>query len=452
VTAVRTFFALVLCLACAAPSFAQNWSFDARTIAMGSVGGGNENLASQMMAESKGYKSIVIPLGLFQVLPNRDVFNPDSDDFDLVKAIEYASAPLHYQFNRDANEASGGRKFVVDVTNAELSTDLNTYRGFTLSNQPAAEGLASPSWGKTFRVSGEEDGPFHGIYVGAGPYLAMRTEAAIDDRIIQIFDSPSNLYFPNTGFVLGNETTGQFALSIIGGYRGRFDLGTGGDRDGFYAAANYRHLHGFRMEDIDLDVRLDTDGAGMLSVNPLLPSPFLLSRNTAESGTGFAIDFGVGVIARGFEASFGVNGIANRINWTDVERRTYFMTNLITGDDEFIETPPAFIGDMEITLPKDYRAHGGYRTDVFYGMAEWGHGFQGDSLRFGAEYSLGAVDVRGGMMYSREKWNPTYGAGFNLTPRFGIDVAMYGTTANIARERRQAIAISLRFMREDAQP
>jgi hypothetical protein len=56
------------------------------------------------------------------------------------------------------------------------------------------------------------------------------------------------------------------------------------------------------------------------------------------------------------------------------------------------------------------------------------------------------------MMYSREKWNPTYGAGFNLTPRFGIDVAMYGTTANIARERRQAIAISLRFMREDAQP
>jgi hypothetical protein len=433
----------------ASPAFAQNWSFDARQIAMGSVGGGNENLASQMMSEAKGYKSIVLPFGLFQVLRNLDVFKPDSDEFDIVKAIEYAAAPLHYQFERDTNEAVSGRAFVVDVANAELSRDLNAYRGFALSNQPVAEGLASPSWGKLIRITGEDGGPFQGVYVGAGPYLAIRAGAAIDDRIIQTFGSATDVYFPNTAYQIGTDTTGQIALSVIGGYRGRFDLGTGGDRDGVYVAANYRYLHGFRMEDMDLAVRLDTDGTGLLTVNPFLPSPMFVTRNTAESGRGFAIDFGVGFVARGFEASFGVNGIANRIEWTDVSRTTYQLGNLFFGDDEFLETGPVPVADMRIELPKDYRVHGGYRTpNGIYSMVEYGHGFQGDTFRSGAEIRLGTIDLRGGAMYVRESWNPTVGAGFNLSENVGIDVALYGTTANIARERRQAIAVSLRFMQD----
>lgn len=444
----RGVLCFVFAVVSASPAFAQNWSFDARQIAMGSVGGGNENLASQMMSETKGYRSIVLPFGLFQVLRNRDVFNPESDEFDIVTAIEYASAPLHYQFNRDSNESVSGRAFVVDVANADLSRDLNAYRGFELSNQPVAEGLSSPSWGKLIRVTGDEDGPFHGIYVGAGPYLAIRAGAAIDDRIIQTFGSATDVYFPNTAFQIGSDTTGQIAMSVIGGYRGRFDIGTGGDRDGVYAAVNYRYLHGFRMEDVDLAVRLDTDGAGLLTVNPFLPSPMFVTRNTAESGRGFALDFGVGFVARGVEASFGVNGIANRINWTDVSRTTYQLGNLFVGDDEFLETGPVPVGDMRIELPKDYRAHGGYRADGFYGLVEYAHGFQGDSFRTGAEIRLGTIDLRGGAMYVRESWNPTVGAGFNLTEDFGIDVALYGTTANIARERRQAIAVSLRFMQD----
>jgi hypothetical protein len=444
---------LVVCLAGAAPVFAQNWSFDARQIGMGAAGGGNENLASQMMAERKGYKSIVVPLGLFQVLRNLDVFKPESDDFDIVTAVEYAAAPLHYQFNRDKNETVGGRKFVVDIANAEISRDLNAYRGFRLSPDPLAEGLASPDWGYTFRFSGEKDGPFQGIYVGAGPYLSMRTSAVIDDRIIQTFDSPTNVYFRNSALSIGNNTTTQLAMSIVGGYRARFELAGSEDaRDGFYVGANYRHLHGFMMEDADLDARLDTDAAGLLTVNPALPSPLFIMRNSADSGRGFAIDFGVGVVSRGFEASFGINGIANRIEWDNVERKTYFLRSLLSGDDEFIETAPIVIADMRIELPQDYRAHGGYRADNFHGIAEFGHGFQGNTFRAGAEYGFGTIDVRGGAMFVRDKWNPSMGVGFNLTPRFGIDAALYGTTANIARERRMALAISLRFMSDDSQP
>jgi hypothetical protein len=42
--------------------------------------------------------------------------------------------------------------------------------------------------------------------------------------------------------------------------------------------------------------------------------------------------------------------------------------------------------------------------------------------------------------------------GLDLSRRVAIDVAMFGTTGNLARARRQAIAISLRIMDEDAQP
>jgi hypothetical protein len=35
--------------------------------------------------------------------------------------------------------------------------------------------------------------------------------------------------------------------------------------------------------------------------------------------------------------------------------------------------------------------------------------------------------------------------GLNLSPRVGLDVAMFSVTANAARERRAAIAVSLRI-------
>ena len=449
---VRTFAVLVLCLAGAAPAVAQNWSFDARQIALGSVGGGNENLAAQLMADQKGYRSIVIPLGLIQVPRKPSLFNPTSDDFDIVKAIEYASSPLHFQIGRDSNEAFTGRSFVVDIANAGLSRDLNTYRGFVPSNQPAYEGLASPVWGGTLRVVGDEDGPFQGIYIGAGPYLAMRTQASIDQRIIDILGSATDVYFQNSAFQLSNDTTAQVAASFVGGYRGRFDIGTDGERDGVYAGFNYRYLRGFRLEDFDASVRLDTDGNGLLTVNPFLPSPLFVSRNQSTSGTGFAIDFGIGAIVKGVEASFGINGVNNRIDWKDVERRTYAMGNLFLGDDVIVQTPPVPVGDMRIELPVDYRAHGGYRNDFVYGMVEYGRGFQGTSLRAGLELGRGPVVVRGGGMYIREQWNPTVGVGFNLSRRAGIDVALYGTTGNAARERRQSIAVSIRIMDDDNRP
>jgi hypothetical protein len=55
---------------------------------------------------------------------------------------------------------------------------------------------------------------------------------------------------------------------------------------------------------------------------------------------------------------------------------------------------------------------------------------RGFALDFGASLAL-------------ERWD--FGFGTDVTPRFGVDVAAFGTSANIERRRAMALAVSLRF-------
>ena len=444
---MRTAALCVCALLVAGAAEAQNWQADARRIALGNAGGSGD-ISSRVLAGQRDYRAIVLPIGLTQVLRNLDVFRPDSEEFDIIKSIEYASSPLHYIIGRDDTESDSGRQFVIDIRNATLSRDLNTYRGLELSNQPAAEGLASPSWGATFNFI-RADATRHGIYVGAGPYLSLRTALDIDDRIIQTLNSNTNVYFPNARLQLGNATRGQAALALTGGYRAWFAAGGSAERDGIYAAFDYHYLRGLRYEDIDTRLRLDTDGSGLLTTlplaSPVFTPPLLVSRAHATSGNGFAIDVGVGAAINGWEAGVGINGIGNRIDWTGVRRRTHALGNVFIGEDLFVETPDVPVADVRVELPVDYRFHGGYQSEGWSALAEYGRGFNGDSFHGGAEYRLGVIDLRGGGLYSRETWQPTAGVGFNFGPRVSLDVAVFGTSANAARERRTAIAASLRL-------
>lgn len=443
--------AFVVCLASATQASAQNWSFDARKVALGSPGSG-ENLASKMIEEESEYRAVVLPFGLIQVFRDFDRLDPTKEDFDVIRTMEYAASPIHYTFGRDAvttgqvSRSTALNNFVTDLRNAELNRDLNRYRGLAPANQPRAEGLASPNWGKTFKVRQGPAGAFHGIYVGAGPYLAMQTEVSFDQQLIDILGSETDVYVPNTALRLGNTTRGQMALAITGGYRGRFALPAGtSDRDGIYVAANYNYLHGFRYEDVNLALRLDTDRIGLLTVNPVLPSPLVVRRDNATEGTGRAIDTGVGVVLNRWEVGFGVNGIANRIDWTNVERTTYSLGNPFLGDSDFAESVPTFIGDAALTLPVDYRGNVGYRADKWSAIAEAGNGYGGTSFHGGYEYRFDALAVRGGGVYSREMWNPAGGVGINMGSRAAVDLAVYSNSANVERKRRAAVAVSLRF-------
>ncbi len=439
----RFLLSLLVCAVSAGQASAQNWSFDARKVALGSPGGG-ENLASKMIDDERDYRSIVLPFGLIQVFRDFNKLNPGNDQFDLIRTMEYSAAPLHYTIGRDTTNS--GQDFVVDIRNAHLNRDLSTYRGFVPANQPRAEGLASPNWGGTFKVKRGPGGAFHGIYVGAGPYMAMQTDVSIDQQLINILSSPSPLYIPNTQIRLGDATRGQMAMAVTGGYRGRFALPAGtSDRDGIYVAANYNFLRGFRYEDVSLALRLDTDRTGLLTINPLLPSPLVVTRYNAWSGIGRALDFGVGAVVDRWEVGFGVNGVANRINWTGVEQTTYSLGNPFLGDSNFLETAAVRVGDARVELPVNYRGNVGYNTDTWSAVSEVGRGFGGNSFHGGYERRVGSLELRGGAMYTRGLWNPSGGVGFNMSARTALDVAMYGNAANVERKRHPAIAVSLRF-------
>jgi hypothetical protein len=446
---MRTLTMAVAALLTASAASAQNWSFDARKVGLGSPTGG-ENVASKMIEDERRYKAIVLPFGLIQVFQDFDRLDPSNDEFDLVRAIEYAAAPLHYTIGRDRSD-SGADEFITDIGNAELNRDLNAYKGFIPVNQPAAAGLASPTWGKTFRIRSDGANGFQGIYVGAGPYISMRTAPVIDERLIAILSEGPAVYVPNAQLTASDATQGQIAMSITGGYRGRFawpaGVGAGTEREGLYVGANYRYLHGFRYEDFDFSLRLDTNSAGLLTLNPALPPPLLVTRKSAESGTGMAIDLGVGAVIDRWEFGFGINGIANRIEWTDVEQTPYFHSNLFLGEGDLTEGVTMPVGDVRVELPVDYRANAGYDVERWGVVAEFGRGLQGNSFHGGGEYRFGAIDVRGGAVYSRELWNPAGGVGFNMSPNVALDVALYSNSANVERERRPAIAVSFRLNR-----
>ena len=129
-----------LLVAIAVPTAAQNWSTDARRIALGGVGDAG-NPALDLVDEQRGYGTIVLPFGLFQVLEDVSIYDPGDDNFDPVRAAEYAASPLHYTFDRNASDS--GQQFINDIVNARLNPDLNVYRGFQPANEFLGEGLAA---------------------------------------------------------------------------------------------------------------------------------------------------------------------------------------------------------------------------------------------------------------------------------------------------------------------
>jgi hypothetical protein len=427
----------------ASPAAAQNWSFDARRIALGGAGS-SQSAASRQVEDQRRYRSIALPLGLIQVLGDLDVFDPGGDRFDPVRAMEYAASPLHYTIGRESNNA--GSLFVADLVNAAINRDLNRYRGFVPATSMVAEGLASPSWGKTFVVKGSRDGFYQGIYAGAGPYLSVRTEATLDQGLIDILGADTDRYVPNTTFRMNNRTAEQLALAVTGGYRAKFALGklSVSGRDGLYVAADYHFLRGFRYDDFDLDVTLDTDSNGLLTMRPTTV-PIDIDRLASQSGKGFALDFGAAIVLDRWDFGVGVSGVGNRIDWNDFERQRFMLTSIFDGG-EFVDTDlPAPTTTRRVQLPTQYSADAAYHADRWSAVSEYAHGFQGHNFRGGVEYRLAMVELRGGARHSRDRWHPSAGVGLDLTRGFGVDVTAFGTSANIERRRDMAVAVSLRF-------
>jgi hypothetical protein len=447
-TAVRWLGAAVLAVIVLNQNgLAQNFGADARRIALGGAGS-NDNIASRLIEDQQGYTAIPIPIGLYQIFKKREIFDPTDANFDPVRAVEYAADPMHLTLNRDTADG-GGHLLINHLVNAELSRDLNTYRGFTPAQQLQAQGLVSPTFGKTLKLVRYGNGGFHGIYVGAGPYLSIGTTLSFDQQLLDIFSSSTDVYLPNTTFSIADTTSGQAAMSITGGYRARVSVpGFEGSKDGVYIAADYNYLHGIHYDSADLDVRFDTDSQGLVTLAPTT-SPIVIDRTMSRKGRGFAIDLATAVIKGPWEVGGSVDGIGNHINWNEMTARQYVLLSLVAGGD-FVTTqtlPPS--PTQRVSLPVRYHGNAGYRTSRWSAVTEVGRGFQGLDFSGGAEYRFGPLAFRGGGRYSRDMWHGATGLGITFFSKLGFDVAAFQNTTNIDNDHRISFAASLRIQHGD---
>ena len=435
-------FTVALALALAGTASAQNYSTDARKIAMGGNGGDSANIASGMVDKASPYTAIVIPLGLIQIFKDgTDRFNPSKDAFDPIRAVEDISNPLHFTFGRGTTQT--GQAFVSDIVNGKLNSNLLVYKGFNIPTSLAAEGLASPNIGGTIKLF-KKGNSYQGVYVGAGPYLGFNTNFGVDQKLADLLNtgtaalcSPCNVT---------NAAQIQLAMAFTLGYRVK--VGTGPDkRDGVYVAYNYHYLKGFKYLDENVGVRIDTNAQGQLKLPPItIPpiNPVTISGVEASSGKGYASDIGVQVVRGFFEVGFGVNGIGNQIEWTDFQQKTFTLTALQGGLDFVEKTTPSGVTSLIVKLPVVKTANVGFQVAGWGALASITNGFNGTSFHGGVERQVaGPLWVRGGGRYSRGYWDPTYG--FGVGKRVALDVGFYGSHANLEGKRQTAMAVSVRF-------
>lgn len=423
---------------------AQGWTFDARKIALGGAGDGN--LASGMVPPRRPYRVVVMPFGIARILGDKDKFDPGSTEFDPVLLVEDVANPLHLLLNHQSNPALQG--FVNDIRNARLNRDLNAYRGFTPAETLNAEGLVDSTLGYTFKIGKRRGGGFQGIRIGAGPYIPVKSENSLDPELIALLGSTSPVVLRNTRLDLASRTRGQLGVAVAAGYRAHIpwpaDSAYSSPRDGLYIAADYDYIKGFAFADIDLAVRLDTDASGLITVLPNT-TPIRFARQSATSGSGHAINLGAVAVAGPIEVGFGARGLGNTMTWNDVENVTYSLRSLTSGNSDFIESPTITVPQLTTEIPVEYRFHGAVHGTGLSVLGDLRTGFNGTSVHAGVEARTASVEVRGGLRYASDYWNPAVGVGLNLGA-VGIDVSLFTTTANIERRRDKGIAASLRFM------
>jgi hypothetical protein len=441
-----TFITGLLLTALASSAYAQNYSFDARRIALGGAGG-TPNVASKLVERQRRYKSILIPVGLVKVLSDVRVFYPNREDFDLSRAVEFSASPLHFVFGR--SEDTTARSFFRDILHATVQSDPNAYSGFQLPIVTDTEGLMSLTWGKTFMLH-ETDRSFQGIYVGAGPYLAAQAFFDFDAGLEQILSGSGDRYVPSATLAMGGGETDQLALDITGSYRARFPLfagsGAGPTRNGMYVVANYHHLQGFRYDKIDAQLQLETDQNGLLVPDPL-ERPFILDWDTSSKGVGLSLDFGVAFVVNRWDFGAGVSGVANRIKWRDIRERELSLASVVNRNEFlYVKFPPQGL-TAKTELPVTYTGDISYHREAWSAYTEYSNGLGGTNFRLGLEYRLGAVELRGAARHSQDNWYPSAGVGINLTRTFGIDAGLYGTQTFLEPEPHIGLAISLRFDR-----
>jgi hypothetical protein len=425
-------------LALAGTASAQNFSADARKIAMGGNGGDSSNIAAGMMEKRSPYSVIMLPFGLIQIFKDgTDRFDPSSKAFDPVRAVEDATNPLHWTFGRETS--SGGQAFVNDIINGKLNSALTTYKGFHIPATLNAEGLMAPDIGGTIKLFKAKGGAFQGVYVGIGPYMAFNTSLTVDQKLVDMLGNGTATAC--VACPINDASQVQIAWGPTLGYRAKWPIG-GKSRDGVYLAYNYHWLNGLEYLNQNIAVKIDTNASGTI-VPPTAGNPVVVSGLESTDGTGHASDIGFEVVRGYWEVGFGVNGIGNEITWKTFKNRTFTLSALTTGLDFVETTTPSALGPQTVKVKEVKTGNVGFQAGGWGAVAVVTDGFNGHSFNGGVEHKLGPLWLRGGGRKTRGKWDPTYG--FGIGSKVALDFGFYGSHANLEGKRQTSMAVSIRI-------
>ena len=110
----------------------------------------------------------------------------------------------------------------------------------------------------------------------------------------------------------------------------------------------------------------------------------------------------MGAILDNWEFGFGANGVANRINWTELKLTQFDLTNLLNGQPFADRSLPAPVTTIEVNLPVRYSGNVGYHANTWSVLANFAHGFENFSFHGGTEYRLSRLEFRAGSSFSRD--------------------------------------------------
>ena len=102
---------------------------------------------------------------------------------------------------------------------------------------------------------------------------------------------------------------------------------------------------------------------------------------------------------------------------------------------------------LRVVAPEDYRGNLAFRTRTFSFQGEIARAADDTSVHGGLELLLERLQFRGAASRVHDEWLPSGGLSLGMTRRFWLDLATFMTTANIERERRFAVATSVRWQR-----
>src|SRR6187402_1002231 len=424
---------------------AQSSTGDAREVALGGV-----DYAGRILADSSGPPSpgFVVPLGLLQLLKDRDALRIGSDRFDPSLVLEYSAVPTHWVIGRRPSLPRA--RFIDDIRGAHLSPDLNVYRGFKPAATLDGGGRLSPAVGKTFTVR-RTPRVTHQAFAGAGPYLTIQTQGLFDERLVGLLGASSPGYLPDAALRIGNQSTGQAAAQFTGGYRAQLAVGPPGGNSHIEFFADYNYLRGFRYEDVDIDLRIATDARGLVAFDSPDASRLAIDRITSTSGSGLSVDLAVTAVFDRWRVAVRADGVGNHLDWRKAWQREYEMAQLGGGSDSLRTIAAGGAGDVRVTVPVELRLQGAYRDQSWGAVVELEDGFQGATGSAGLERRFASLELRGGARLVHEVVLPSAGVSLRAGPVW-IDIGAAVTMANLEQQRNIIAATSLRFGFGGAKP